>query len=244
MSIGSRDQHAGPEETWRVFRIMAEFVEGFDVMGRIGPAVAVYGSARTSRDNPAYHQAMQLGHDLVTKGFAVVTGGGPGIMEAANRGAYEAGGTSVGLNIRLPHEQKPNRYVNVGIEFDYFFARKVMFVKYANALVCFPGGYGTLDEFFETLTLIQTQRTHPSPVVLVGKQFWTPMVDWLRNMLLEEHRMISPEDIDLFMVTDDVGEVVNHIVRKCPECGPLWEHPGRQIPPPMPGEIVTGSDRW
>ncbi len=243
MSIGSRNHHAPPEETWRVFRIMAEFVEGFDVMSRIGPAVAVYGSARTGRDAPAYRQAMQLGHDLATKGFGIITGGGPGIMEAANRGAYEAGGTSVGLNIVLPQEQKANPYINVGIEFDYFFARKVMFVKYAVALVCFPGGYGTLDEFFETLTLMQTQRTPPSPVILVGKQFWSPMVEWLKGTLLEAHQTISPEDLDLFFVTDEVEEVVDHIVKKCPECGPLWEHPQRQIVP-LPGEIVAGQDRW
>ena len=221
---------------------MAEFVEGFDVMSRIGPGVAVYGSARTSRDAPPYRQAMQMGHDLSVKGFSVITGGGPGIMEAANRGAFEAGGTSVGLNIVLPREQQPNRYINVGLEFDYFFARKVMFVKYAVALVCFPGGYGTLDEFFETMTLIQTQRTRPSPVILIGKSFWQPMVEWLKTTLLEEYRTISPEDLDLFMVTDDIDEAVAYIVRKCPECGPLWEHPTRQIPP-LPGDLVAGGDR-
>jgi len=243
MSIAARGQIAGPEDPWRVFRIMAEFVEGFDVMSRIGPAVTVYGSARTPREAPAYHQAMQLGHDLVCRGFAVITGGGPGIMEAANRGAFEAGGTSVGLNIVLPMEQKPNRYQNVSLHFDYFFARKMMFVKYAVAMVGFPGGYGTLDEFFESLTLLQTQRTKPSPVVLIGKKFWTPMIDWLRGTLLEEHQTISPEDLDLFLLTDDVDEAVDHIVRKCPECGPLWDQPTRQIPPP-PGQIVSGSDRW
>jgi uncharacterized protein (TIGR00730 family) len=231
------------EDTWRVFRIMAEFVEGFDLMSCVGPAVAVYGSARTPRDAHAYRQAVQLGNDLVRKGFGVITGGGPGIMEAANRGAYEAGGVSVGLNIVLPHEQKANPYINLGIEFDYFFARKVMFVKYAVALVCFPGGYGTLDEFFETLTLIQTQRTPPSPVVLIGKSFWEPMIDWLKATLLEEHRTISPEDLDLFMLSDDVGEVVEHIARKCPECGPLWDHPRPRVMP-VPGEIVTGNDRY
>lgn len=242
MAIGARGSMAAPEDPWRVFRIMAEFVEGFDVMSRVGPAVTVYGSARTPREATEYHQAMELGHSLVGKGFAVVTGGGPGIMEAANRGAFEAGGTSIGLNIVLPMEQKPNRYQNVSIDFDYFFARKVMLVKYAVALVCFPGGYGTLDEFFETLTLIQTQRSKPSPVVLVGKAFWTPLVDWIKTTLLEQHQTISPEDLDLFFVTDSVDTVVDHIVHKCPECGPLWEHPGRQIPP-LPGEIVHGSDR-
>lgn len=242
MSMSSRDHRAGAEETWRIFRIMAEFVEGFDLMSRVGPAVVVYGSARTPREAPAYHQAMELAHALAGKGFAVVTGGGPGIMEAANRGAYEAGGTSVGLNIVLPHEQKPNKYINLGIDFDYFFARKVMFVKYAVALVCFPGGFGTLDELFETLTLIQTQRTTPSPVILVGKAFWQPMVSWLKTTLLEEHQTIGQEDMDLFLLTDEVSEAVDYIVRKCPECGPLWDHPRRAIVP-SPGEIIAGRDR-
>lgn len=240
MSTIANRNHAGPEETWRVFRIMAEFVEGFDMMSRIGPAVAVYGSARTPRESPIYRQAVQLGHDLATRGFTVVTGGGPGIMEAANRGAYEAGGTSVGLNIRLPQEQKPNPYINFGLEFDYFFARKVMFVKYALALVCFPGGFGTLDEFFETMTLIQTQRTPPSPVVLVGTAFWQPLVEWMRSTLLEEHRTIGPGDLDLFMLTDSVEEVVEHVTSQGPKCGPLWEHPKRK---PYPGEILAGRDR-
>jgi hypothetical protein len=243
MSIAAKNHHAGAEETWRVFRIMAEFVEGFDAMSRVGSAIAVYGSARTPPDAPEYRQAMQLAHDLAVKGFAIVTGGGPGIMEAANRGAYEAGGTSVGLNIVLPNEQKPNKYINLGIEFDYFFARKVMFVKYAVALICFPGGYGTLDELFETLTLIQTQRTTPSPVILVGKKFWQPMVDWIKGTMLEEYRTIGSEDMDLFMLTDEISEVVDYVVRKCPECGPLWEHPRRSIIP-LPGEIVGGAERW
>jgi uncharacterized protein (TIGR00730 family) len=221
---------------------MAEFVEGFDVMSRVSPGVAVYGSARTPADARPYRQAVQLGHDLAVKGFSVITGGGPGIMEAANKGAYEAGGTSVGLNIVLPCEQQANKYINVGIEFDYFFARKVMFLKYAVALVCFPGGYGTLDEFFETLTLIQTQRTKPSPVILIGKKFWTPLIDWIKTTLIEEHKTVSPEDLDLFMVTDEVDEAVAHILRKCPECGPLWDHPGRQALA-VPGPLVTEVDR-
>lgn len=242
MSLSPRNHRAGPEETWRVFRIMAEFVEGFDLMSRVGPAVAVYGSARTPEDCPSYQQARQLAHDLSVKGFSIVTGGGPGIMEAANRGAYEAGGLSVGLNIVLPQEQTTNPYINLGIEFDYFFARKVMFVKYAVALVCFPGGFGTLDELFETLTLIQTQRTVPSPVILVGKAFWEPMVDWLKTTLLREYKTIGPEDMDLFLLTDTVDEAVDYIVKKCPECGPLWEHPRQAIVPP-PGGIVAGRDR-
>ncbi len=213
------------EEPWRVFRIMAEFVEGFDVMSRLGAAVTVFGSARTAPDKPAYQQAVDLSRKLIAEGFAVITGGGPGIMEAANKGALEARGTSVGLNIAIPQEQKPNPYINVGLDFDYFFARKVMFVKYAFGVVCFPGGFGTLDELFETLTLIQTQKTNPSPVVLIGSSYFGPLVNWLRSTLLEEHATISPEDLDLFMLTDDVDEAVAHIVGHYKEAGPLWKHP-------------------
>lgn len=148
-------------------------------------------------------------------------------MEAANRGAFEAGGTSVGLNIVLPQEQKPNHFQNVSLHFDYFFARKVMFVKYATGLICFPGGYGTLDEVFETLTLMQTARTPPSPVVLMGSAFWNPLVDWMSRTLAGEYRTISPEDLDLFIVTDDSQEAVEHILARCPHCGPVWEYPSR-----------------
>jgi len=215
------------EETWRIFRIMAEFVEGFDVMSRLGPAVTVYGSARTKSDQPEYQQAVDLGRKLVEKDFTVITGGGPGIMEAANKGAFEAGGTSIGLNIVIPQEQKPNPYLTARIDFDYFFARKVMFVKYAVALICFPGGFGTLDEVLETLTLIQTHKTKPSPVILIGTEFWQPLVQWMRTTLLEKHGTISPEDINLFKITDDLDEAVNHIHATYKECGTLWEHPSR-----------------
>jgi len=215
------------EETWRVFRIMAEFVEGFDVMSRIGPSVSVFGSARTKPNEPSYQQAVKIGSKLVENGFACITGGGPGIMEAANKGAFEAGGTSVGLNINIPHEQIANPYQNVSINFDYFFARKVMFVKYAVALICFPGGFGTLDEVFESLTLIQTHKTKPSPLVLIGTSFWTPLIQWLQNGLLETYETISPEDLNLFKVTDDLDEAIAHIVDKYEECGTLWEHPNR-----------------
>lgn len=219
------NNRANSEDTWRVFRIMAEFVEGFDVMGRLGPAVSVFGSARTTADKAAYQQAVVFGRRLVEEGFAVITGGGPGIMEATNKGAFEADGMSVGLNIVIPHEQMANPYQTLALDFDYFFARKVMFVKYAVAVVCFPGGFGTLDEMFETLTLIQTQKAEPSPVVLIGRDFWSPLADWLRETLLESHATISPEDMDLFMVTDDPEEAVQHIVRKYKEAGTLWKHP-------------------
>ena len=217
------------EETWRVFRIMAEFVEGFELMSQIGPAVTVFGSARTPPDDPQYRRAMEIGRLLAQAGFAVVTGGGPGIMEAANRGAFDAGGISIGLNIRIPHEQAANTYVTHGMEFDYFFARKVMFVKYSLGLVCFPGGYGTMDELFEVLTLIQTQRTQPSPVVLIDVAFWKPMVDWVTKTLLRERRTVSPEDLGLFFLTDDLAEAVNHMKVYAVEAGPVWEHPPRNV---------------
>ena len=229
MTQANRHPSSASEETWRVFRIMAEFVEGFDVMSQLGAAVTVYGSARTKPDAPAYQQAVALGRRLAEERFAVVTGGGPGIMEAANKGAFEAGGTSVGLNIVIPQEQRPNPYLNVAVDFDYFFARKVMFVKYAVALVCFPGGFGTLDELLETLTLLQTHKTTPSPVVLIGRRFWQPFVQWVRSTLLEEYATISPADLDLFMLTDDLDEAVNHIVTHREGYGTLWDHPRRVV---------------
>ncbi len=192
------------EETWRIFRIMAEFVEGFEVMSHIGPAVSIFGSARTKPDDAYYQQALEMARQFATRGLTVITGGGPGIMEAANRGAAAAGGRSVGLNIVLPQEQRPNPYQNIPLDFNYFFVRKVMFVKYSGAIVCFPGGFGTLDEFFESITLIQTNKVEPMNVVLIGSAFWTPLVDWLRNTLLKTHAYISPPDIELFTVTDDI----------------------------------------
>ncbi len=199
------------EETWRVFRIMSEFVDGFETMSAIQPAVSVFGSSRTDPSDPYYGMAEQLAGELVRDGFAVITGGGPGIMEAANKGAAQAGGQSVGLNIFLPEEQVANPYQTVSLDFRYFFCRKVMFVKYAVAFVCFPGGFGTMDEFFESMTLIQTHKVDPFPVVLVGSEFWSPLVDWMRAAQLEQHGYISAGDLDLFEVTDDVAAAAAHI---------------------------------
>lgn len=204
--------HRDPsQETWRMFRIMAEFVEGFETMGRIGQAVSIFGSARTQPNELHYKNADRLAARLVDHGFAIITGGGPGIMEAANRGAYNAKGTSIGLNITLPHEQDANPYQNVSLEFHYFFVRKVMFVKYCLGMVCFPGGFGTLDEFFEAMTLIQTGKSPRYPVVLFDSKFWSPLVGFFRETLLQEYRSISPEDMDLFIVTDDVEQAATYL---------------------------------
>jgi uncharacterized protein (TIGR00730 family) len=203
------------QEPWRLFRIMAEFVDSFETMSKIGPAVSVFGSARTPYTDPWYEKAQELGGLLVKNRYAAVSGGGPGIMEAVNKGAFEAGGISVGLNIELPHEQKPNPYVNRLLNFRYFFIRKVCFVKYASGFVLFPGGYGTLDEFFESITLIQTERIQHFPLVLMGRDHWSGLVDWIRKTLLS-HKLISPGDVDLFHVTDDPSEAVEFICTRDP----------------------------
>ncbi|MHC4200251.1 MAG: LOG family protein [Planctomycetota bacterium] len=198
------------QDTWRIFRIMAEFIEGFEMMHEFGPAVTVFGSARTAPDEPEYAMGRKLGASLVEAGFAVITGGGPGLMEAANRGAHEAGGVSIGLNIDLPFEQKPNPYLTDYVNFRYFFVRKVMFLKYASAAVILPGGYGTMDEFNELLTLVQTQRIEHMPIVLMGKDYWGGLVDWLRGTMLKEE-CIDAGDLELFFQTDDPAEAVAHI---------------------------------
>jgi len=194
-------------DPWRALRILSEFVEGFDAMAAVGPAVTVFGSARTAEGAPLYELARTIGRKLAEAGFAVITGGGPGSMEGANRGCREGGGLSVGCNIELPHEQSLNPYVDLGVEFRYFFARKVMFVKYAVGFVILPGGFGTLDELFESLTLIQTGKVRHFPVILVGSAYWGGLLDWIRGTLLEAGT-ISPGDMDLFAVTDDPDEVV------------------------------------
>ena len=192
-------------DPWRSLRILSEFVEGFDALAAVGPAVSVFGSARTKPSSPYYKMARKLGSMLARQGYAVITGGGPGIMAAANRGAQEGGGLSVGCNIELPLEQGLNPYVDLGVEFRYFFARKVMFVKYADAFVIFPGGYGTLDELFEALTLIQTEKVQDFPVILMGTEYWTGMIEWIRATLLEE-AAITAADVDLLRLTDDPAE--------------------------------------
>ncbi len=197
-------------ESWRLFKIMGEFVDGVEALHDIGPAVSIFGSARTKPDHPSYKQAEKIAGLFANNKFAVITGGGGGIMEAANKGAAEAGGVSVGLNIELPFEQKPNPYTNIDIEFKYFFIRKVMFVKYAQAYIIMPGGFGTLDEFFEATTLIQTHRIKPLPLILVGTDYWNGLLEWIKSRLLEDS-LISPEDLDLIQVLDDPDEVVTAV---------------------------------
>jgi uncharacterized protein (TIGR00730 family) len=198
-------------DSWRMFRIMSEFVDGFDVMSAIDvPAVTIYGSARTPVGHKYYLLAEKTAAGLAQAGFCIITGGGPGLMEAANKGASEAGGVSVGLNIDLPHEQDPNPYTNFPLNFKYFFVRKVMFMKYSMGFVCMPGGFGSLDELFEALTLIQTERIKPFPIVLVGSDFWTGLVDWIKDKLLGSGN-ISSDDISLFRVLDDADDVVNYL---------------------------------
>lgn len=194
------------KDTWQVFRIMAEFVDGFETLGEVWPAVSVFGGARVARSSPVYRQAEEIGSRLARSGFAVITGGGPGAMEAANRGARRAGGRSIGLNIKLPAEQMPNRHADTVIHFDYFFARKVMFVKYACAFVGLPGGYGTLDEMFECLTLKQTRKMKNFPVILFGSEFWKGLVDWIEDRVLSAG-LVARKDLRLFTVTDSPEEV-------------------------------------
>lgn len=198
------------QDTWRLFRILSEFVEGFEVLSGVGRAVAIFGSARMGPEDPYYGKTVDLARRLVEAGFAVITGGGPGLMEAANKGAAEAGGRSIGLNIELPLEQKPNPYANVRLGFRYFFCRKVMFVKYAMAYVILPGGFGTLDEFTEALTLIQTHKIQPFPLVLVGADFWAGLLSWMREVLLPRG-MISPQDLGILKVLEDPAEIVAYL---------------------------------
>ncbi|MBI1388068.1 MAG: TIGR00730 family Rossman fold protein [bacterium] len=201
----------GVDDIWRVFRIMAEFAESFETLGLLPDAVTVFGSARTAEDQPMYAKARELGGRIAQAGLATFTGGGPGIMEAANRGAFENDGLSVGLNIELPFEQKPNPYISLGMNFRYFFVRKVMLVKYSVAFVIFPGGFGTLDELFESLTLMQTRRIKPFPVVLFGVDYWSGMIDWIRARVLEEGNISEP-DLDLFHLTDSIDKAMEVIL--------------------------------
>ena len=222
VQAGTTDQRLldseGPSEwvhtdPWRVMRIQSEFVEGFGALAELGPAVSVFGSARTPRDAKEYDAGVRIGRALVDAGFAVITGGGPGAMEAVNKGANEAGGTSVGLGIELPFEQGMNDYVNLGVDFRYFFVRKTCFVKYARGFVVLPGGLGTLDELFEALTLVQTRKVTRFPIVLFGTAYWKGLVDWMRDTLIAQGKA-APRDLELFHVTDDIDEAVALVTKE------------------------------
>ncbi len=202
--------YMGIGDVWRVFRIMSEFAESFEILAKLPPAVSIFGSARTPEDHPRYENARELGRRIAQEKLATVTGGGPGIMEAANRGAFESEGVSVGLNIELPLEQEPNPYITTGLNFRYFFIRKVMLVKYSIAFVIFPGGYGTLDELFESLTLIQTKRIKSFPVILFESEYWSGLIEWIKKRLIVENN-ISPEDLELFRCTDSIDEAIEII---------------------------------
>lgn len=205
------EEFAGTE-TWRVFRIMSEFVDGFESLRDIGPAVSVFGSARTKRNDWAYKTTMKTAEILSRRGYSIISGGGPGIMEAANRGAKRGKGLSIGLNITLPMEQKPNRFQDKSLVFRHFFSRKVMFVKYASGYLIMPGGFGTLDEFFESLTLLQTGKIRRFPVVMMGKKYWEGLIRWMENVMVAEGT-ISKSDLDYFHLTDDPHQAAEHIVR-------------------------------
>ncbi len=200
-------------DSWAIFKVMSEFVDGFEKMSRIGPCVSIFGSARTKVGDKYYELAEEISYQLTQQGYGIITGGGPGIMEAGNKGAHRGKGISVGLNIELPFEQKDNPYIDrdKNLEFDYFFVRKVMFVKYAQGFVAMPGGFGTLDELFEAMTLIQTHKIGKFPILLVGTEFWNGMLDWIKKVLLEQHGNISESDLDLFHIVDTAEEVVEII---------------------------------
>jgi uncharacterized protein (TIGR00730 family) len=200
-------------DSWQIFKVMSEFVEGFEKLSKIGPCVSIFGSARTKADNPYYIQAEEIAYMLTQSGYGVITGGGLGIMEAGNKGANRGNGKSVGLNIDLPFEQNSNQYIDNDklITFDYFFVRKVIFMKYAQGFIVMPGGVGTLDELFEAITLIQTQKIAAFPIVLVGKKYWSGLIDWIKNTMLDKESNISPEDLDLFSVVDTSKEAVDKI---------------------------------
>jgi uncharacterized protein (TIGR00730 family) len=217
------------KDLWRIFRVMAEFTEGFEELASVGPAVSIFGSARARPDEQYYKLAEQTAYELAKDGFAIITGGGGGIMEAANKGAADAGGQSIGLNIELPMEQIPNDYQNISLNFRYFFVRKVMFLKYAHGFIVFPGGYGTMDEFFESLVLIQTLKQATFPVILMGNGYWEGLVDWLKTKMLGEHEYIAPEDLDVFTMVDDVKTAVR-IIKDFKE-GPSRH--GIELPPGM-----------
>jgi uncharacterized protein (TIGR00730 family) len=212
MTNGNGDNHFIKEDPWRIFRIMAEFVDSFESMSKVGPAVSVFGSARMKPTDPCYKLTVELGRQLAKHKIAVITGGGPGVMEAANKGAALGKGKSVGLNIELPHEQRGNRYANVPLHFHYFFARKVCFAKYSMGFVFMPGGFGTLDEFAEIVTLVQTGRMPKFPLILFGRKFWSGLVAWMKAQMLDCRKLISDDDLDLFSIVDTPEEAVEIIL--------------------------------
>jgi uncharacterized protein (TIGR00730 family) len=197
-------------ESWRLFKIMGEFVDGVETLHDLGPAVSIFGSARIKPDDPIYKKTEEIAYLFAKNNIAVITGGGGGVMEAANKGAADAGGVSAGLNIRLPFEQKPNKFANIELEFKYFFIRKVMFIKYAMAYIAMPGGFGTLDELFEVITLVQTHRIRPLPVILVGSDHWSGLIDWIKAKLLADEK-VSPADLDIFQIMDEPEEIVRFV---------------------------------
>jgi len=200
--------------SWQIFKIMAEFVDGFEAMAKIGPCISIFGSARTKPENPYYALTVEIAKELAEEGFGIISGGGPGIMEAANKGAFQAGGKSVGLNITLPFEQMPNSYIDrdKSINFDYFFVRKTMFTKYSQGYIMMPGGFGTMDEFFEVITLVQTNKITKIPMVLVGKKYWQGLLDWIKSSMLDQEQNIHPADLDLIKIVDTSAEVVEYIL--------------------------------
>jgi uncharacterized protein (TIGR00730 family) len=200
--------------SWAIFKIMAEFVDGFEALARIGPCVSIFGSARTDPANPYYQLTVNIAAELAKEGFGIISGGGPGIMEAANKGAQQSGGKSVGLNIQLPFEQHYNPYIDrdKNLQFDYFFVRKTIFVKYSQAFIMMPGGFGTMDEFFEVLTLVQTKKMTRVPLILVGKTYWSGLIDWIKLCMLTDQKNVNPDDLDLVYLADTADEVVNYII--------------------------------
>jgi uncharacterized protein (TIGR00730 family) len=211
MPNNNHSSSAAHEDTWRMFRIMAEFVEGFETLSKMGPCITIFGSARTPKSHPYYKQAVRVARLAVRSGYGIITGGGPGIMEAANKGAMLEKGTSIGLNIQLPFEQVPNPYIKHLINFRHFFSRKVMFLKYTSAVIIMPGGFGTLDEMFETLTLVQTKKVASLPLVLMGRAFWKGLLDWLGHSMHDKFGYISSGDMSIMKITDDPEEAIDYI---------------------------------
>ena len=220
MTNGNGNNHFVKEDPWRIFRIMAEFVESFETMSKVGPAVTVFGSARLKPSDPCYQVGVEIGRQLAKQNIAVITGGGPGIMEAANKGAAQAKGKSVGLNIELPHEQEGNRYANIPVDFHYFFARKVCFVKYSMGFIFMPGGFGTIDELSEVITLVQTERIPKFPLILVGKQYWSGLLKWMKEQMFDRRKLISPGDLELMTVVETPQEAVSIILDYARRVGP------------------------